>query len=344
MAVFDEAQALKNSLTQRAKTATMINAKMRLALTGTPIENNLDDLWSIFNIINPGLLGTKQSFHIRFADAHKNKVANRMLKLLISPFILRRLKGDVLDDLPPRTEQVITVEPTQREQELYEALRLSTLEELEKNKLAPNKAGQRRLQILSSLTKLRQFCCDPALLGKELKAGDSSKTKAFEDLLDEALSGGHRLLVFSQFVTYLQKIKAVLDKKKISYQYLDGSTTEKNRAKAINEFQAGEGDVFLISLKAGGQGLNLTGADYVVHLDPWWNPAVEDQATDRAYRIGQTRPVNVIRLVVKDSLEEKILELHAKKREIAADFLEGTSSVAAEAMKLSEQELLDLLN
>ncbi|GEM_PF-4513913 len=344
MAVFDEAQALKNSLTQRAKTATMINAKMRLALTGTPIENNLDDLWSIFNIINPGLLGTKQSFHTRFADAHKNKVANRMLKLLISPFILRRLKGDVLDDLPPRTEQVITVEPTQREQELYEALRLSTLEELEKNKLAPNKAGQRRLQILSSLTKLRQFCCDPALLGKELKAGDSSKTKAFEDLLDEALSGGHRLLVFSQFVSYLQRIKAVLDKKKISYQYLDGSTTEKNRAKAISEFQAGEGDVFLISLKAGGQGLNLTGADYVVHLDPWWNPAVEDQATDRAYRIGQTRPVNVIRLVVKDSLEEKILELHAKKREIAADFLEGTSSVAAEAMKLSEQELLDLLN
>lgn len=138
--------------------------------------------------------------------------------------------------------------------------------------------------------------------------------------------------------------QCLLDKKKINYQYLDGSTTEKNRAKAISEFQAGEGDVFLISLKAGGQGLNLTGADYVVHLDPWWNPAVEDQATDRAYRIGQTRPVNVIRLVVKDSLEEKILELHAQKREIAADFLEGTSSVAAEAMKLSEQELLDLLN
>lgn len=344
MAVFDEAQALKNSLTQRAKTATMINARMRLALTGTPIENNLDDLWSIFNIINPGLLGTKQSFHTRFADAHSNKIANRMLKLLISPFILRRLKGDVLDDLPPRTEQVITVEASQREQELYEALRLSTLEELEKNKLAPNKNGQRRLQILSSLTKLRQFCCDPALLGKELKSGESSKTKAFEDLLDEALSGGHRLLVFSQFVSYLQRIREVLDKKKISYQYLDGSTPEKARAKAINEFQAGEGDVFLISLKAGGQGLNLTGADYVVHLDPWWNPAVEDQATDRAYRIGQTRPVNVIRLVVKDSLEEKILELHAKKREIAADFLEGTSNVAAEAMKLSEEELLDLLN
>lgn len=184
MAVFDEAQALKNSLTQRAKTATMINAKMRLALTGTPIENNLDDLWSIFNIINPGLLGSKQSFHARFADAHSNRVANRMLKLLISPFILRRLKGDVLDDLPPRTEQVITVEASQREQELYEALRLSTLEDLEKNKLAPNKNGQRRLQILSSLTKLRQFCCDPALLGKELKSGESSKTKAFEDLLD----------------------------------------------------------------------------------------------------------------------------------------------------------------
>lgn len=197
---------------------------------------------------------------------------------------------------------------------------------------------------MSSLTKLRQFCCDLALLGNELKSGESSKTKAFEDLLDEALSGGHRLLVFSQFVSYLQRIREVLDKKNISYQYLDGSTPEKARAKAINEFQAGEGDVFLISHKAGGQGLNLSGADYVVHLDPWWNPAVEDQATDRAYRIGQTRPVNVIRLVLKDSLEEKILELHARKREIAADFLEGTSGVAAEAMKLSEEELLDLLN
>ena len=192
-------------------------------------------------------------------------------------------------------------------------------------------------------TKLRQFCCDPSLLGKELKFKSSSKTDAFKDLLDEALSGGHRLLVFSQFVGYLTIIRNLLEKEGISYQYLDGSTPEKARAKAIDEFQTGIGDVFLISLKAGGQGLNLTGADYVVHLDPWWNPAVEDQATDRAYRIGQTRPVNVFRLVIKDSLEEKILELHAKKREVAADFLEGTANVASEAMKLTEQELLDLL-
>lgn len=150
--------------------------------------------------------------------------------------------------------------------------------------------------------------------------------------------------MFSQFVGYLSIIRDLLDKKQISYQYLDGQTPEKARAQAIENFQNGEGDVFLISLKAGGQGLNLTSADYVVHLDPWWNPAVEDQATDRAYRIGQTRPVNVFRLVIKDSLEEKILELHAKKRELAADFLEGTSSVAAEAMKLSEEELLELIS
>lgn len=343
LAIFDEAQALKNSSTQRAKTATQINAKMRIALTGTPIENNLDDLWSIFNIINPGLLGTKKEFHSRFADISSNKNTNRMLKLLISPFILRRLKGDVLDDLPPRTEQVISVEPSNYEKELYETLRLSTIEDLEKNKLPLNKNGQRRLQILSALTKLRQFCCDPALISTELKSGYSSKTNAFIELLEEALSGGHRLLVFSQFVGYLTRIKKVLEDKGIEFQYLDGQTTEKNRAKAIEAFQTGQGDVFLISLKAGGQGLNLTGADYVVHLDPWWNPAVEDQATDRAYRIGQTRPVNVFRIVIKDSLEEKILELHSKKREIAADFLEGTASVANEAMKLSEEELLSLI-
>ena len=317
---------------------------MRLALTGTPIENNLDDLWSIFNIINTGLLGTKKEFHERFADVKQNKNSNRILKLLISPFILRRLKNDVLDDLPPRTEQVISIEGSTREKELYETVRLETLEKLEDEKLPVAKNGQRRLQILSALTKLRQFCCDPALFSEELNVGDSSKTQAFLDLLDEALSGGHRLLVFSQFVGYLSKIKQALDKRKISYQYLDGQTSEKKRAKAIEDFQAGEGDVFLISLKAGGQGLNLTGADYVVHLDPWWNPAVEDQATDRAYRIGQTKPVNVVRLVIKDSLEEKILALHAKKRELAADFLSGTQDVAAEAMKLSEEELLDLLS
>lgn len=344
MVVYDEAQALKNSMTRRAKTACLIPSAMRLALTGTPIENNLDDLWSIFNIINPGLLGSKTEFHKRFAMIKEDKNCSRTLKLLISPFILRRLKSDVLDDLPPRTEQVITVEPSEREKELYEALRLSTIEDLEKNRLEINKSGQRRLQILSALTRLRQFCCDPAIADQTLKTGASSKTQAFSELLDEAISGGHRLLVFSQFVGYLSVIRQLLEEKKISYRYLDGSTPEKARALAISEFQAGEGDVFLISLKAGGQGLNLTGADYVVHLDPWWNPAVEDQATDRAYRIGQTRPVNVIRLVIKNSLEEKILELHAKKRELAADFLGGTADVAAEAMKLSEQELLDLLN
>lgn len=344
MTVYDEAQALKNSLTQRAKTALMIKAKMSLALTGTPIENNLDDLWSIFNIINPGLLGSKESFHKRFCNVLKDKATNRALKLLISPFILRRLKGDVLDDLPPRTEQLIVVENSVREQELYEALRLSTLEKLANNTNDLKKSGQRRLQILSALTKLRQFCCDPALVSDELNKSDSSKTQAFSDLLDEALSGGHRLLVFSQFVGYLTKIRALVEKKGIDYQYLDGQSSEKERALAVQEFQSGNGDVFLISLKAGGQGLNLTGADYVVHLDPWWNPAVEDQATDRAYRIGQTRPVNVIRLVIKDTLEEKILELHAKKREIAADFLDGNSIIANEALKLSEEELLDLIN
>ncbi len=341
LAIYDEAQALKNAETKRAKSAIAVNSKMTVALTGTPIENNLDDLWSIFNIINPGLLGTLKDFHSKFSNINNDKNVSRMLKLLISPFILRRLKGDVLQDLPPRTEQVIYVEPDQREQELYEALRRKTAEELGVQSSEPN--GKRRLMILAALTKMRQFCCDPGIFDSRLKNGDSSKTQAFEDLLDEALSGGHRLLIFSQFVSYLTVIRDLMERKKISYQYLDGKTSEKMRAASIEKFQSGEGDVFLISLKAGGQGLNLTGADYVVHLDPWWNPAVEDQATDRAYRIGQTRPVNVFRLVIKGSLEEKILELHAKKRELAADFLEGTSEEAAEAMKLSEEELLALI-
>ena len=342
-AAFDEAQALKNDFTKRAKAASEINAKTIIALTGTPIENDLDDLWSIFNVINAGLLGTKKHFHQRFGDVMYSKQANRTLKLLISPFILRRLKNDVLQDLPPRTEQCIVVEQSKKEKEIYETMRRKTMQDLEKiaHSVAP---GQRRLQILAALTRLRQICCDSSLLDEQFNFGMSSKTQAFLDLLDEALSGGHRLLVFSQFVGYLTKIRSALNERKISYQYLDGQTTERKRKEAIEAFQAGEGDVFLISLRAGGQGLNLTAADYVIHLDPWWNPAVEDQATDRAYRIGQTRPVNVFRLVMENSIEEKILALHAQKRELAADFLSGTSDMAAESMSLSEEELLNLIN
>ena len=318
-----------------------MKTKMAVALTGTPIENNLDDLWSIFNIINPGLLGTLKEFHSKFADIQDSKNTARILKLIISPFIKRRLKGDVLDDLPPRTEQVICVEPTQKEKELYEALRRSTAEELEKNKLPVNKNGQRRLQILAALTRMRQFCCDPSLVDAQLKDGASSKTSAFEDLLEEALSCGHRLLVFSQFVGYLSIIRDLLDKKQISYQYLDGQTPEKARAQAIENFQNGEGDVFLISLKAGGQGLNLTSADYVVHLDPWWNYSAQNQASDRAHRIGQTRTVEVIKLIAENSIEERVVNLQNEKKELVDKVISNDDS---SIKSLSIKDLKSILN
>ncbi len=343
MVIFDEAQPLKNDLAKRTQAAAKIPADFRLALTGTPIENHLDDLWSLFNIINPGLLGaTHPEFHRRFADASQGGQRATALKLLIRPFILRRLKSQVLDDLPSRTEQTLLIEPDETEQSFYEALRRRAVESL---KVQQEMGGRRRINILAELMRLRRACCHASLVEAGLAgemAEESSKMRCFLDLLEEAREGGHRLLVFSQFVGFLTLVRAMLDKRKISYQYLDGSTPEDARRERVAAFQAGLGDAFLISLKAGGQGLNLTAADYVVHLDPWWNPAVEDQATDRAHRIGQERPVTVYRLVMAHSVEEKILALHARKRELAADFLEGTDA-AVSASTLSEEELLALM-
>ena len=344
MVIFDEAQALKNDATKRTRAAASIPADFRLVLTGTPIENHLDDLWSLFNIINPGLLGTSHpEFHRRFAGAAQGGQSASALKLLTRPFILRRLKSQVLDDLPSRTEQTLLIEPDEREQSLYEALRRQAVEHLE----AQQEAGKHsRINILAELTRLRLACCHASLAEKRLSGKtdeESAKMRCFLDLLEEARESGHRLLVFSQFVGFLSLVRAMLDKRGIRYQYLDGATPEETRRKRVAAFQAGEGDAFLISLKAGGQGLNLTAADYVVHLDPWWNPAVEDQATDRAHRIGQERPVTVYRLVMAHSVEEKILALHAKKRELAADFLEGTDTAATGADILSEEELLALM-
>lgn len=336
--VLDEAQAIKNRQTKRARSAMALRAGFRLATTGTPLENHLGELWALFNFMNPGLLGSHQRFSDTFAipiERDKDRERLRQLQRLIHPFILRRMKNDVLQELPAKTEITLKVEMSPEEAALYEAQRQSALA-----RLADDTGAQegRHLQILAEIMKLRRLCCNPALVLPEAAIA-GSKLKVFGDILTEILENRHKALVFSQFIDHLAILRALLDEKKISYQYLDGSTSVGQRRERIAAFQAGEGDVFLISLKAGGAGLNLTAADYVIHMDPWWNPAVEDQASDRAHRIGQERPVTVYRLVMKDSIEEQIVGLHKDKRDLADSLLDGADA----AGKLSAGELLALL-
>ena len=251
---------------------------------------------------------------------------------MIKPFILRRRKNQVLDDLPPKTEITLTVEMSAEERAFYEAIRREALEKIESQ---DGGANDKRFRILAELTRLRLACCHPKLVNADIPLG-SSKLDLFGETLEELLENKHKALVFSQFVKHLKIIREYLDEKGISYQYLDGSTPPNVRQERIDDFQRGIGEVFLISLKAGGMGLNLTAADYVIHLDPWWNPAVEDQATDRVHRIGQQRPVTVYRLVTADTVEEKILKLHETKRDLADSLLDGTDS----SSKLTAEDLL----
>jgi len=336
--VLDEAQAIKNSATQRSKAAMKLQGGFKLIATGTPIENHLGELWNQFRFINPGLLGSKEQFNKRFAapiERQQDKAARQQLKALIQPFMLRRTKSQVLAELPSRTEMTLTVELSSEEMALYEALRREALE-----KLANSDAdsGPKHLQILAEIMKLRRLCCNAKLVVPETPL-PSAKLQVFSEVLSELLENHHKALVFSQFVDHLSILRDYLDEQQIAYQYLDGSTSAKQRKQRVNAFQAGEGDVFLISLKAGGTGLNLTAADYVIHMDPWWNPAVEDQASDRAHRIGQQRPVTIYRLVAQGTIEEKIVELHRHKRDLADSLLEGTDSSG----KLSADELLQLI-
>lgn len=339
MVVFDEAQAIKNAETRRAQASQRLQAAFKVALTGTPIENYLDELWSLFNIVNPGLLGSRESFQRRFVtpiERDRNSTAREALRTLIRPFILRRTKSAVLSELPPRTEMTIEVDLAEDERAFYEALRRKALESIAG--LGTSAPGQRRIHILAEITRLRRACCHPGLVDPNT-ALPGAKLNVFLELVQELIRNHHKALVFSQFVGQLDRVRAALDALAIRYQYLDGSTPAKERERSVAAFQAGDGVVFLISLRAGGLGLNLTAADYVIHLDPWWNPAVEDQASDRAHRIGQRRPVTVYRLIVANSIEEKILLLHQDKRDLAADILDG-SEVSG---RLSEEALLDLL-
>ncbi|EXJ15287.1 DEAD/DEAH box helicase [Imhoffiella purpurea] len=336
--VADEAHAFKNAATKRSQAIMKLDAGFRMITTGTPIENHLGELWNLFRFINPGLLGSLDTFNRRFAapiEQHQDSGARKRLRQLLRPFVLRRLKSEVLSELPPRTEISLELELGQAEAALYEAVRREALAKLETEETNP---GQKRMQLLAEIMRLRRVCCHPrlALPDSELS---SSKLDAFGEILDELLDNRHKALVFSQFVDHLSIIREYLDTRGIVYQYLDGSTPENQRKKAVAAFQAGEGDLFLISLRAGGSGLNLTAADYVIHMDPWWNPAVEDQASDRAHRIGQERPVTIYRLVTKGTIEEKILALHASKRDLADGLLEGTG----DGGRLSYDEMLSLI-
>jgi superfamily II DNA or RNA helicase len=323
--VLDEAQAIKNAATRRAKAASRIEAGFRLALTGTPIENHLGELWSIMGFANPGLLGSAEQFNQRFAgpiERDGDAQASRRLRRLVAPFLLRRTKGEVLTDLPPRTEIVHEVVPGKRERALLEVLRQQAEDSV--NRVIGDGAatGQAQIHLLAALTKLRRAACDPRLVAPELGLV-GAKVQEFERLAVELVAGKHKALVFSQFTEFLALLRERLDAAGLSYQYLDGSTPAAERGKRVAAFQQGSGDFFLISLKAGGFGLNLTAADYVIIADPWWNPAAEDQASGRAHRIGQLRPVTVYRLVTQGSIEDRIVRLHRSKRELAEGILSG---------------------
>ena len=341
--VLDEAQSIKNAAAKRSQAAFDLQADFRMALSGTPIENRLAELWAIMRVCNPGLLGTPAQFNSRFAgpiERDRQAAPRRILRRLISPFVLRRTKAQVLDDLPPRTELILRVQGNETEVAHYEALRRQAVAESHEA-LSGRAVGQAHFNILAQLTKLRRAACDPRLVTPDLQQV-GAKVQAFGELAAELVANGHKALVFSQFVDFLGLLRQPLDAAGIPYQYLDGSTPSAERSTRVAAFQAGQGDLFLISLKAGGFGLNLTAADYVVIADPWWNPAAEDQASGRAHRIGQQRPVTVYRMVNAGTLEERIMALHDSKRELSDSVL-AADGQAADLGPMKADELLELM-
>lgn len=337
--VLDEAQYIKNPKAQVTKCAKCLDADVRFALTGTPIENRLAELWSIFDFLMPGYLGSRDEFAKRFespVEAREHD-ASTLLRCAIGPFVLRRLKADVLADLPEKTESVVYAQMDAKQKKLYLAsqdrLALQIQHQEDKD------LKKEKLKILAELTKLRQICCDPSLC-YEGYDGSSAKLETCMELISQAIDGGHRVLLFSQFTTMLDIIAKRLASEGFSTLMLTGSTSKEARERLVRRFQAGDGDVFLISLKAGGVGLNLTSADVVIHYDPWWNTAAQDQATDRAHRIGQRRDVSVFKLIVGGTIEERILRMQEAKRDLAESVLAGEGVKSA---LLTRDDILALL-
>ncbi len=328
LALLDEAQAIKNPRSQAHEAVMTLQAEHRVCLSGTPIENSLSELWSLFDFLNPGLLGDAEWFAHRYTRPIEREGRNERLDQLrtqVAPFILRRMKEEVAKELPPKTEIVRPVELKGPQRDLYEGLRLAGHAEV-RRAIADKGIGASTITILDALMKLRQVCCDPRLLPGDI-AGDvreSAKYQMLLELIQQQRAAGRRILVFSQFASMLALIAHGLAADAVPYVVLTGAT--QNRQKPIDDFQQGRADVFLISLKAGGTGLNLTSADTVIHYDPWWNPAVQAQATDRAYRIGQTKPVFVYNLIVAGSVEERMLALQRRKRALAEGLLGQTGA------------------
>lgn len=336
--IIDEAQNIKNPAAQATLSVKNIKSRCNIALTGTPIENNLMELWSIFDFVMPGYLFTKDRFRERFILDESNLSE---LKSLITPFILRRLKEDVLSELPEKLEKKYLVEMKGKQKQLYSFYVKAIKNQLNENK-SSEKSGRDKINLFAYLTKLREICLDPSLVVPDYTGG-SSKLTVVKEIVKDASESGKKILLFSQFTSVLQKIEEDFKKEDISYLYLDGETSAKDRVERVKKFNEDSNiKVFLISLKAGGVGLNLTSASVVIHFDPWWNPAVEDQATDRAHRFGQENKVEVIKLVAKDTIEEKIVLMQEDKRELIKSLMDGKTMDGKVLKRLTEEEISKL--
>ncbi len=334
----DEAHVIKNRQTKTSAVVMRLKATNRIILTGTPVQNHLGELWNLFQFANPGLLGSHEQFRQKYIipiEQLQNKERSGQLKRIVGPFMLRRTKQEVVEELPDKTEINLPVELNDEEMAIYELIRRKAKKMLEEESSGSGVS----VNTLAEITRLRQAACSAELVEKKWK-GECSKINALSDLLQEIVDGGNSVLVFSQFTSFLSLVRERLDKQGCPYYYLDGSVPVHKRDELVQQFQHGQCPVFLISLKAGGLGLNLTGANYVIHLDPWWNPAIEQQATDRAYRIGQRQNVTVYHLISMHTIEEKILRLHQTKRNLADAMLAGTN----ESHKLTSKDLLAMID
>ena len=335
-AVLDEAHNIKNRGTKSSAACMNLQAFHRIILTGTPVQNHLGELWNLFQFINPGLLGSYEQFNQKFIIPISTLMDNerqQQLQGLVAPFMLRRTKQAVVKELPEKTEITLDVELTDDEMAFYEVIRREAEQKFKEE------GDQLTINALAELTRLRRTACSAELTDATWAAG-SSKVNAFMELVQAIVDGGHSVLVFSQFTSFLQLVGRALKENHLPYLYLDGGVPIKQREQLVSDFQKGKSPIFLISLKAGGVGLNLTAANYVIHLDPWWNPAIEQQATDRAYRIGQTQAVTVYHLISHHTIEEKILRLHESKRALSDSILEG----ADQNFKLTAKDMLEMLS
>lgn len=339
----DEAQNIKNPQSLNAQSAKSIKAKAYFALTGTPVENSIKELWSIFDFIMPGYLLNSRKFSQKYElPIVKNKDRNVLneLNMHIKPFILRRLKKDVIKELPPKIEHNIIVDMTEEQKKIYASFVQQAKEDIDRE-IEANGFNKSKIKILSMITRLRQICCDPSTF-IENYTGDNGKMEAILDIVENNINQGHKMLLFSQFTSVLKNIAKKFNENNIKYLYLDGSTKADIRGDLVKEFNEGDSSIFLISLKAGGTGLNLTGADIVIHFDPWWNPAVEQQASDRAHRIGQKKTVEVIRLIAKGSIEEKIYKIQEKKKEIIKNVVDSNAGEEILLSNMEEKEIKEL--